>query len=270
MVPLTVLVADEESDAALPSGFESSLRPTRSLKDACDAKRLFVVSSATTLPSVSGCVSRAARNHRLYGLFVRNDIGEEWVVQIFERAALRRVRNSVVHRNPLVARRILQAFAVGAPEHFIADATLAGDRIFVMDCAFRFYEMPFDTYPALRRIPREHRIFFDVILDGAFLRWDDYDVDLDLESIRLALDPELRKAAERKRILHDRAFGAAVRVFREERGLLQSQIPGLSERQVRRIEKGATVTPAAIDALAAAHQMDPDDYLNEVAERIED
>lgn len=150
----------------------------------------------------------------------------------------------------------------------IADATVANDLIFVMDCAFRLYEMPVDAYPALRRIPAESRAEFEIVLDGAYLHWPAFDVDLDLESIRMAVDPERRKAAERERLVHDQAFGVAVRALREERGLRQSDIAGLSERQVRRIEKGATAGVAAIDALAAAHAMDAELYLEEVALRI--
>lgn len=268
MEPLTVLVSGRESVAAVPRGYEFSLHATRSIETALGARRLFVVSSATTLPSVSECISMAARRHRLHGLFVHNDMGDNWANQIFERAALRRIRNSVVHRDPAVGRRILTAMSLGAEEHFIADATVANDRIFVMDCGFRIFELPFDAYPSLRRIPPQARDHYDIILDGAYLHWDDYDVDLDLESIRLALDPERRAAVERRRILHDQAFGAAVRTFRKERGLRQSDVAGLSERQVRRIEQGATVTAGAVDALAEAHGMDADTYLNEVAERI--
>jgi hypothetical protein len=268
MEPLTVLVAGRDSEAAVPRGYEASLHATRSIEAARDAKRLFVVSSAFTLPSVSECISLAAKHHRLHGLFVHNDMGRDWVNQIFERAALRRIRNSVVHSDPIVGRRILKAIALGAEDHFIADATTANGRIFVMDCGFRVYELPFDAYPSLRRIPPEAHDDYEIILDGAYLHWDDYDVDLDLESVQLAVDPERRAAVARKRILHDQAFGFAVRALREERSLRQSDVPGLSERQVRRIEKGATVTAAAVEALAEAHGMDPDTYLNEVAERI--
>lgn len=268
MEPLTVLVADKASDAALPDGFEAILRATRSVRAACHAKRLFVLSSATTLPSVSECISRAAKHHRLQGLFIRNDLGRDWVNQIFERAALRRIRNSVVHSDPNVGRRIVKASAMANERRLIADATVAGDRIFVMDCAFQLYEMPFDGYPALRRIPPRARGSFEIVLDGAYLHWPEEDVDLDLESIRMAIDPERRKAGERERLIHDRAFGLAVRMLREEHGLRQSDVPGLSGRQVRRIEKGSTATVTAIDALAAAHRMDADRYLEEVAARI--
>lgn len=266
MEPLTVLVADEESGDAVPGG--SGLRATRSVEAACRARRLFVVTSATALPRVSGCISRAAKLHRLHGLFVRNDMGREWGTQIFERAALRRIRNSLVHSDPAVGRRILKASALGAEEHFVADAAVANGLVFVMDCAFRLYEMPFDAYPALRRIPPAARRDFEIVLDGAYLHWPEFDVDVDLESVRLAIDPARRRAAERERLLSDQSFGRAVRALREERGLRQSDVPALSERQVRRIEKGAPATVAAIDALAKAHGLDADAYLEEVAARI--
>lgn len=269
MEPLTVLVADPEGDSALPEGLDTGLlRATRSIETARDARRVFVVSSATGLPAVAPCISHAARRHRLHGLFIRNDMGEHWVMQIFERASLRRIRNSVVHRDTRVGQRILQALALGAPEHFIADATVANGSIHAMDCAFNLYEMPFDAYPALRRIDPDQRRDYDIIMDGAFLHWGAYDVDLDLESIRIATDPRLRARVERERVMHDEAFGAAVRAFREERGLRQADVPGLSERQVRRLEKGETVTVAAVDALAAAHGLDADTYLNEVGDRM--
>jgi hypothetical protein len=48
-------------------------------------------------------------------------------------------------------------------------------------------------------------------------------------------------------------------------GLKQSQIEGLSERQVRRIEKGVGTTYEALGRLASAHRMDLESYLRELA-----
>ena len=48
-------------------------------------------------------------------------------------------------------------------------------------------------------------------------------------------------------------------------GLKQSQIKGLSERQVRRIEKGEGTTYEALRRLASAHRMDLESYLRELA-----
>ena len=53
-------------------------------------------------------------------------------------------------------------------------------------------------------------------------------------------------------------------------GLKQSEIRGLSERQVRRIEKGEGTTYAALRRLAAAHRMDLELYLRELAVNASD
>ena len=53
-------------------------------------------------------------------------------------------------------------------------------------------------------------------------------------------------------------------------GLKQSQIEGLSERQVRRIEKGEETTYEALDRLAPAHRMDLESYLRELAANASD
>jgi len=55
--------------------------------------------------------------------------------------------------------------------------------------------------------------------------------------------------------LDDRRHGAAIARLRVATGLKQSEIQGLSERQVRRIEKGQGTTQEALRRLAAAHRM---------------
>jgi hypothetical protein len=53
-------------------------------------------------------------------------------------------------------------------------------------------------------------------------------------------------------------------------GLKQSQIKGLSERQVRRIEKGEGTSYEALRCLASAHRMDLEGYLRELAANASD
>lgn len=271
MTTLALLIADEDASDALPRALRERLNATRDTVRACAADRLFVLASATALPQVAECVSRASHLHRLGGLLVLNDLGREWVNQIFNRAGLRRIAQSVVHRDPAVFARILNAAALGAQRSMIADATVAGDTLFVLGCDFRLHEMPFSAYPALAAIPPAGRSDFEIQIDGAFLHWAAHDVDLDLESVVLATDPEKGRAAALARLAEDEAFGRAVRALRTSMDVLQSGVPGLSDRQVRRIESGqSTATSASVDALAAAHGMDADAYLEAVAERMEE
>lgn len=270
MMSLALLIADQAASDALPRRLRERLNATREPARACAADRVFVVASATALPEVAGCVSRASHQHRLGGLLVLNDLGREWVNQIFNRAGLRRIAQSVVHRDPAVFERILNAAALGAQRSMIADATVAGETLFVLGCDFRLHEMPFSAYPALAAIPPADRGRFEIQLDGAFLHWPAHDVDLDLESVVLAVDPARRRTAAVARLAEDEAFGRAVRALRKSRGLVQSGVTGLSERQVRRIESGeSTATAESAEALAAAHGMDTDEYLEALAELMQ-
>jgi hypothetical protein len=267
---MSLLMAGEQIAGVVPEGVRGRMEPTTDTRDAGEADRLFVLAQATALPAVAGCVSRASHLHRLGGLLVWNDLGEGWVNQIFNRAGLRRIANSVVHTDPAVFARILNAAALGAQRALIADAVAAGETLFVLGCDFRLHEIPFAAYPALAAIPPGERGDFEVQLDGAFLHWPARDVDLDLESALLAGDPEKRHAAAVARLAEDGAFGRGVRALRRERGIRQGAVAGLSDRQLRRIETGvSTATVEAVDALAAAHGMDADAYLEAVAERME-
>jgi Protein of unknown function (DUF2442) len=127
-----------------------------------------------------------------------------------------------------------------------------------------------DSMPALKRIPISERANFTVDEDGSYIHWPGPDIHLDLDAIRAAIDPEARGRAEAARALHDSRHGAAISKVRLRMGLKQSEIKGLSERQVRRIEKGEGTTYEALRHLASAHRMDLESYLRELAVNASD
>jgi len=69
----------------------------------------------------------------------------------------------------------------------------------------------------------------------------------------------------RERATHDSQFGRAVSVLRREHGLNQADIPGVSARQVRRIEGGSLPRSETLLRLARAHGLDLGAYLDRVA-----
>ena len=95
-------------------------------------------------------------------------------------------------------------------------------------------------------------------------------VDLDLEALRYYTDAEpRRRRADRERLARSEQFGAAVATVRGRHGLRQTDVEGLSARQVRRIEKGESEASAsALEKLAEAHGLRANDYLEEVAEEL--
>lgn len=67
----------------------------------------------------------------------------------------------------------------------------------------------------------------------------------------------------------DKQLGDAIRSFRNSCNLRQSDIPGLTERHLRRIESGISrATSKALRSLAEAHMLDANQYMDKLAERL--
>ena len=67
-----------------------------------------------------------------------------------------------------------------------------------------------------------------------------------------------------------RDYGDAIRRLRAQHELRQSDVEGLDERHVRRIEKGESpATQSALAKLAESHGMSLGDYLDAVAAEFE-
>lgn len=269
---LTVLLGEDVNPAALlPADAASSrihLLSGCDLPGAAAARKLFVITPASRLGDLAPCISEASRHNRLQALLVRTDVDAEWVPFMLRRAGLRTLRNLLVHSDAGLPGRMLRAWALGVQRDAIAAATTWENRLLVVTCAFEEFEIGFETYPALRRIAPGERARFQVEEDGMFLEWPHARTHLTVDDLRLATDPALRARVQARRLLHDQAFGAAVRALRESRGIAQARVEGLSARHLRRIENGYVPGDEAIEALAAAHGMDSDAYLHAVSERM--
>ena len=267
---LILLAHNSGAEGAVPERrrFRVLHRPNRQTAER--GRNIFVLVPASELPEVAEFVSIANRRHQLRALLVRDDVQPSSIPQMFERAGLRMVRNTVVYSDASVPRRVLTAWAHHAQEELIAKASVSKDRLFVLSCALQPYEVAFDSMPSLKRIPTAERANFTVDEDGSYIYWAGPDIHLDLDAIRAAIDPEAHASAETAKALHDSRYGAAIAKLRLRMGLKQSQIEGLSERQVRRIEKGEGTTYEALRRLAVAHRMDLEAYLRELAANASD
>lgn len=267
---LTVLAHDPGTEAGVPDirHFRVLRRPNRQI--AGRVRNVFVLVAATELPDISEFVSLVNRRHQLRALLVRDDVMPSSTPQMFERAGLRMMRNTVVHSDPSIPRRVLTAWAHNAQDELIAKASVSEDRLFVLSCALQPYEVGFDRMAALKRIPEAERANFTVDEDGSYIHWPGQDIHIDLDAIRVAIDPEARAKAEAAKALHEGRYGAAIAKLRSAKGLKQTDIEGLSERQVRRIEKGEGTTYEALRCLASAHHMSLEKYLQVVAANVSD
>ncbi len=173
------------------------------------------------------------------------------------------------HTNSVVPKRVMNAWTMGAQEQLIADATVIGDRLLVLSCAMEKLEVPFDSLPALKRIAINDRSDFTIDDDGSCLYWEDADIHLDLDAFRYATDPAWKRKFDSLKSEHNQVFGKAIATLRKQHKLRQSDIVGLSDHQVRRIEQGDGSTKVdTLRLFAKAHGMELDVYLDAVADAI--
>ncbi|MCZ6633020.1 MAG: hypothetical protein O7G87_06405, partial [bacterium] len=178
------------------------------------------------------------------------------------RANLRTLRNLIVHSDTRVLSRILNAYSVKAERELIADARVVNNHLIVLNCIGAIYDVPMD---ALTTFGIHDLRNFKVEEDGSYLYWPTLDLHLDIQSIREITDEAFREKARIERLQSDSAFGRAIATFRKQNGLVQTDITGLSERHVRRIENGASTKIASLKHFAQAHNLKLNDYLNELA-----
>ena len=237
-----------------------------------DRGNLFVICRTTLVGDFAPLILESWRKKHLLGLLLLQDVAPTFVDPLLQAAKLTHVRNVLVHGQQGLfekVSRILNAWETGTPDQLIADATVAGEQLLVRSCDFRLYQVPFDSLKALRKIANESRDKFEISSDGSYIHWTDHDIHLDLDAFRYAIDPVWKARKDRQRLFHDVRFGAAVALLRKECGLTQSGIPELSEREIRRIEKGETQPRSStLGIIAKAHDMTLDDYLGEVALRV--
>lgn len=165
-----------------------------------------------------------------------------------------------------VVRRMILAHKSNAERQLIASASISDDKLVVWTCEPQRLEVPVQAIPALARMKPDSRPRFVVSESGSRVHWPDDDVDLTAEAIRAFADPEVRREQQAARRAEAARYAGAIRALREQHGLRQSDIPKLTERQVRRLEEGSTMPrTATLEKLARAHDMDVDTYLAALA-----
>ncbi len=229
---------------------------------------IFVMVAASRLTEVAEFVKDANRRHHLRGLLVHADLDERWIGQMLDRAQLRTLRNLLVHRGGEQPSRVLNAWRIGAQTELIADAVALPESLLALSCAMERLEVPWSEIPPLADLECDQRGAFEISSDGSYIHWPESDVHLDLEALRVVVDPEAKERARLDRLRHAQRFGEAVVALRKAKGLRQQDIEGVTDRQMRRIEAGEVFPRlATLDKLAAAHAMTRAAYLDELALR---
>jgi hypothetical protein len=172
-------------------------------------------------------------------------------------------------RLELLERLLAALNACQADDERVLDAWWEDDVLVVLSPRFRRLHVPLEKLRPLRGMTREQRGRFEIDEAGAFLHWSDGDVHLGWEQFAQAVDEGAYLKARQKSQEFNRCYGTAIRRLRVKRGLRQSDIRGLTPRQVGRVERGeCRATHAALEKLAKANGMSTSDYMAALAELL--
>jgi hypothetical protein len=148
----------------------------------------------------------------------------------------------------------------------IFDAWWEDDVLVVLSPRFHRLHAPLKKLVPLKRASREDLDRFEIDEEGAYIYWPSLDVHLGWEQFLQATDEKAYLRARQQSGEFNRRYGAAIRALRERTGLLQTDIKGLTSRQIGRIERGeCRATLSALTKLAQAHRTDLTSYLDELA-----
>ncbi|MGL4883709.1 MAG: helix-turn-helix domain-containing protein [Waterburya sp.] len=163
------------------------------------------------------------------------------------------------------AQRIKSAWEWEAEEELMAIASASENALFVMGCDLKTWEIPFSCLPCLDLVPQSEKGNFQLDEDSSYLYWKCADLHVDLEEIKAAVDPKFKEQLLVEKLEYGKSFGKAIAFVRKAHQLNQSDIEGISDRHLRRIEnEGQQPTLDVLKKLAASHGLDLEDYLTEV------
>ncbi|MGA2617179.1 MAG: DUF2442 domain-containing protein [Thermoguttaceae bacterium] len=168
-----------------------------------------------------------------------------------------------------IIKRAISGMAIIQDPSRIVDAWVEGANLVVLSPSFQRLYVPVTELARYLGNHPERIKAFEIDEDGSYLHWPHADVHLGWEQLQGIVDPTILVAAQRRSEAFNRKYGAAIRGLREDRGLKQSDIRGIADRHLRRIEHGQiAATSSVLRALAEAHAMSLADYLGELAERL--
>jgi hypothetical protein len=162
--------------------------------------------------------------------------------------------------------RLLSGLAHSDGPEPIVDAWIEDENIVLLSPSFRRLVVPLEKLAKLIGTDTERAAAFEIDEDGSFLFWPHADVHLGWEQFVQILDPAAAVAAKQQSRAFNKRYGGAIRAVREEHKLKQSEIAGLTERHLRRIEHGEQrASKKTLETLAHAHDLPLEAYLKKIA-----
>ena len=199
------------------------------------------------------------------------------VLDVPEQAALRLASTLRLHkpdqrlrvcRDPSVVKRLVIALKRPAPWEGILDAYVLEDSLVVVLGDMSVRQIPIRRLPKVGEFePAEFRRF-EIDSAGSYLYWPHHDVHMGPSQMLQAVDPMYLADVEIRRYEMARV-SLALLDMRNDRQLKQTEIPGLSERHVRRLEREQIrLTVKAATRFASAFGLTQSEFLDELSDRI--
>lgn len=179
-------------------------------------------------------------------------------------------RRLQVCRDAGVVERLVISLSRSTPWQGILDAYFVPqvDSVFVIFGDMTVREFPKARIPKLRKASTESFKNFKIDSAGSFLYWPDLDVHMGASQLLQAVDPMYLADVEIGRYAEEK-ISLALSEMRNERNLKQTEIEGLSDRHVRRLEnEEVRLTVDAAEKLALAFGLSLDGFLEELSKRI--
>lgn len=197
------------------------------------------------------------------------DVPEQAVLRLASTLRLHKPDQRLrVCRDPSVVKRLVIALRRPAPWEGILDAYVLEDSLVVVLGDISVREFPIGRLPRVGRLEPTAVSRFEIDSAGSYLHWPHLDVYLGPSQMLQAVDPSYLSDVEIRRYEVENVSQALLDM-RHGRRLKQTEIPGLSERHVRRLEKeNVRLTVDAATRFASAFGLTLSGFLDELSERI--
>ena len=197
------------------------------------------------------------------------DVPEQATFRLVTALRLRKPdRRLQATRDREVVKRLVIALTRDSPWEGILDAYLLGETLAVVLGDLSVRDFPVHVIPKLRRLNRSDLSHFQIDPSGSFLHWPQHDIHLGASQLLQAVDPMFRADVEIRRYEMEK-ISLAVLDMRKERRLKQTDIEGLSDRHVRRLEnEEIRLSVDAAKKLARAFGLSLSEFLEEMSQRV--
>ena len=200
---------------------------------------------------------------------VVSDVPEQAILRLASTLRLHKPDQRLqVCRDPLVVKRLVIALTRPTPWEGILDAYVLEESLVVVLGDMSAREFPIRKLPKVRGFEPAALGHFVIDSAGSYLYWPDRDVYMGPSQMLQAVDPMYLSDVEICRYEMESVSGVLL-AMRNGRQLKQTEIPGLSERHVRRLEKeNVRLTVDAATKFASAFELTLSAFLDELSERI--